>query len=136
MQTREKLNAMATKLLGLKQHMQAVRDLGCIACKQMGFPDSPAVAHHIRAGGGMGYKASDYETIPLCPTHHTNGDYGTAIHKSEAAFEKRYGTEEELLKQTWREVYGKNATHQRTGRGKGACEIDLTESGDRLQEED
>lgn len=91
----EKQSDMATK--AEKEHMNAVADLGCIACRMMGYMDSPAEIHHIRHGSGMGQRASNYDVIPLCAIHHRNGDYGTAYHKGSKAFEKRYGTEVELL---------------------------------------
>jgi len=83
-----------------KVYMGLVAELGCIVCRNMGFPDSPAEVHHIKSGVGMGQKSSNFDVIPLCPTHHRNGDYGTAYHRGPKEFENRYGTELELLKQT------------------------------------
>jgi len=86
---------MATKQV--KEYMNRVANLGCICCHQLGFPDTPAEIHHIRSGVGMGQKSSNYDIIPLCPTHHRTGDWGTAYHRGPKEFEKRYGTELELL---------------------------------------
>jgi len=90
-----KQSDMATK--HEKEYMNRVADLGCVCCHQLGFPDTPAEIHHIRSGQGMSQKASNYDIIPLCPTHHRTGDWGTAYHKGSKEFEKRYGTELELL---------------------------------------
>lgn len=89
--------------------MNRVANLGCICCHLMGFPDTPAEIHHIRTGQGMSQRASNYDVIPLCHTHHRTGDYGTAIHKGQKAFEKRYGTELELLAIVKEVLNGQNA---------------------------
>lgn len=77
-----------------KQHLSMVAELGCIICSM------PAEIHHIRAGMGLAMRNSHFNVIPLCPTHHRNGGYGIAFHAGKKAFEAKYGTEEELLKQT------------------------------------
>ena len=82
-----------------KDHLDAVASLGCIACYNIGYPDSPANIHHIRAGQGMSQRASNYETIPLCPTHHQHGGHGVAIHAGQKTWEATHGTETELLEQ-------------------------------------
>jgi len=82
-----------------KAHMSKVAALGCIACRQLGYDDTPAELHHIRSGSGAGQRASNYRVIPLCPWHHRQGGHGHAIHAGQAAFEKKFGTEEDLLKQ-------------------------------------
>jgi len=78
------------------RHLSKVAALGCIVCRNHGFDDSPAEIHHIRAGQGL-KRASHYETIPLCPTHHRIGGYGIAFHAGKVAWEKVFGTEKELL---------------------------------------
>jgi hypothetical protein len=81
-------------------HMGRVAALGCIVCQNIyGLQSMPEI-HHIRAGQGAGQRASNYDTIPLCPQHHRLGGYGVAIHAGQKEFEKRYGTETELLAQT------------------------------------
>jgi hypothetical protein len=79
-----------------KRHLQRVRDLGCIVC------GGAAIAHHIRSGqsSGMGKKASDFHTIPLCGDHHTDGGYGIAYHAGPRIWQERYGSEIDLLVQT------------------------------------
>lgn len=76
------------------KHLQRVRELGCIICQ------SPANAHHIRAGNGLSQKASDYETIPLCHFHHQGKE---GIHTvGTRVWQMRFGTEIDLLEKTRR----------------------------------
>lgn len=79
------------------KHLSRVAALGCIVCRQQGYFDSPAEIHHPRAGQGMGQRSSHFEAIGLCPIHHRTGGYRTAIHAGQEVWEKRYGTERELL---------------------------------------
>lgn len=92
-----------------REHMGRVAALCCIVCRNENLGDTPAGIHHIRAGQGH-KRASDYDTLPLCPCHHQDGD-GTATYAGEIAyhhspeeFERRYGTELELLEQVYREL--------------------------------
>ena len=79
-------------------HMRAVADLGCIVCDKMGYPGSPAELHHIISNTGMGKKATNYEVIPLCPHHHRNSK--DSYHQSPKEFNKKWGSQENLLKET------------------------------------
>ena len=78
-----------------KAHISKVAELGCIICK------SPAEIHHIRTGQGH-MRATHFEVIPLCPSHHRSGGYGIAIHAGIKSFEANYGTELSLLEKTRR----------------------------------
>lgn len=82
-----------------KAHLSAVANLGCIVCRNERLGQSPAEIHHIRSGQGMSQRASNYDVIPLCHSHHRTGGYGIAFHAGKKAFESKYGTERELLKQ-------------------------------------
>ena len=90
---------MATKKE--KKHLALVSSLGCLICQQ------PAICHHIRNRGdgkgniGFGQRATHYETIPLCPSHHVGA---FSIHKTKRQFEAMYGTEQELLHRTLKEI--------------------------------
>ena len=92
-----------------KRHLDRVAALGCVVCRNEGLGETPASAHHINCHA-MARKASDYETIPLCPAHHQDADgtrkYGghIAVHRGLETWEERYGTERELLAQTLREL--------------------------------
>lgn len=91
-----------------KNHLSRVAEIGCVVCKNEGFGNTPAAIHHIRDGYGRGQRAPHSETLPLCPAHHQHGD-GTPKYKGQVgyhfnpkAFEKKYGTERELLEQVRR----------------------------------
>ena len=90
---------VATKLE--KEHLSKVASLGCLIC------GSPAICHHIRNRGdgkgniGIGKRANHYEVIPLCPSHHV-GSF--SIHNTKRQFEDAYGTEEQLLHRTLKEI--------------------------------
>jgi hypothetical protein len=81
-----------------REHLNSVAELCCIVCRNLGYEDSPAEIHHINAGG-MGMRSSNFEVLPLCHVHHRTGGYGVAVHAGKAEFEKRYGSERELLEQ-------------------------------------
>ena len=87
-----------------KEHLDRVAGLGCIVCRNLGHGETPTHVHHIRTGKGMGQRASNYETIPLCPVHHQNGGYGVAIHAGQKTWESNFGTELELLEQVKMEL--------------------------------
>lgn len=78
-----------------QRHLSKVAALGCIACRKIGYYDTPAEIHHIRTGMGMGQRNSHYMTIPLCAQHHRHG--ADAIHRSKHNFELLFGTELDLL---------------------------------------
>lgn len=82
-----------------KQHLDRVQSLGCVACRQIGYRDTPAEIHHPRAGTGAGRKASHIDAIPLCPPHHrgTNHPLTPSIHLDKRAFIAQFGTEAALL---------------------------------------
>lgn len=74
--------------------MARVAALGCLICRR------PAEVHHIRHQVGAGRRSSPYQTIPLCPEHHRHGNRGVAIHSGKVTWERKFGTELELLEQT------------------------------------
>ena len=74
--------------------------LGCIVCKELGFGWTPPEIHHLKGYqfSSMGKRAQDEYTIPLCYYHHrTGGGSEVGYHQSPAEFERRYGTQAELL---------------------------------------
>lgn len=83
-----------------REYMGFVAGLCCIVCRNLGFGDSPAEVHHVRFLAGGGQRSAHTDTIPLCPMHHREGGYGVAFHAGPAEFQRRYGTEAELLAQT------------------------------------
>ena len=89
-----------------KEWMGDVASLGCVACRNAGYGETPAEVHHVRDGVGKGQRAADTDTIPLCPPHHrgTAHPIVPSIHRDKRRFEREFGTERELLAQTIRDV--------------------------------
>jgi len=78
-------------------HFDRVASLGCIINNK--DCDGGLNLHHP-TGAGWGLKADDKDVIPLCFNHHsaqTPLAYGHSIHKGTRVFEKRYGSQRELL---------------------------------------
>ena len=85
-----------------RDHISRVVAMGCAVCKYgLNIEDTPAEAHHIRAGTGK-MRASHYEVIPLCPQHHRLGL--NAIHVMGVRAWERYWqfTEADLLEKIQR----------------------------------
>ena len=81
-------------------HLAKVAALPCVVCGAW-----PVHVHHIkrRPDGqkyGLGQKAPDTRTIPLCPYHHQHGPQGEAFHAGPKAFERAHGNEMDLLAMT------------------------------------
>jgi hypothetical protein len=90
-----------------------VRQLGCIACRQMGIAGSPCDIHHILSGGR---RMGEMFVLGLCPRHHRSGADNHAWvsrHPWRVKFEKRYGTEMSLLEKTRELVQRRNAFESR-----------------------
>ena len=95
-----------------KEHMDRVAQLACIVCRNENLGDTPAEIHH--AGTYSGGGRDDMQVLPLCPIHHRIGDGKPkfqghiSIGFNAAEFERRYGTEQELLAQVRRAlgIYG------------------------------
>ena len=67
----------------IKQHKNEVAALGCMACRLLGYGETPASLHHVREGQGMAQRASDWLVIQLCQEHH-QGQHGVHGHGFEA----------------------------------------------------
>jgi len=90
--------AVKSKTSNEKRHMQAVSELGCIACRKIGHYGTPAELHHIRETAGVGQRSSHYEVIPLCYHHHRGvSKLVPSVHMSRKAFVDAYGSEKDLL---------------------------------------
>ena len=87
-----------------REHMGIVAGSFCIVCRNEGLGESPAELHHPRFLAGSGQRSSHMDVIALCPLHHRLGGWGIAYHAGPEEFERRYGTEADLLKQTRREL--------------------------------
>ena len=73
------------------KHYEKIARMPCMVCGAR-----PIQIHHI-TGAGMGLKANDNETIPLCELHHLSGGYGVAVHSGVKAWEKNFGTQKDML---------------------------------------
>lgn len=80
-----------------------LHQIGCIVCRlHLNCFTAPEV-HHIRTGKGMSQRATDNETIPLCPVHHRLGDSTQTFqgeigyHYSPKRFQEKYWKETDLL---------------------------------------
>lgn len=64
--------------MSAKEYKNRVASLGCMACRLLGYGETPANLHHVREGQGMSQRASDFLVIPLCKEHHQgkNGIHG------------------------------------------------------------
>jgi hypothetical protein len=87
-----------------RERMSAVAALSCVVCRNEGLGESPAELHHPRFLAGGGQRSSHMDVIGLCAMHHRLGGYGTAFHSGPDIWQQRFGTEQELLEQTRREL--------------------------------
>lgn len=79
-----------------RKHLSAVAEQGCVLCGHLGYGKTPAEIHHLRHGMGMGMRNSNYNVIPLCPSHHRGNEGFHGLGRR--AFERMYGvTELDLL---------------------------------------
>lgn len=86
----------------IKRRRNALVALGCCVCRrEFGIYTPPAI-HHLRGHpwSGAGQRADEQYTIGLCPPHHQTGGYGVAYHQGAEEFERRYGTQADLLEWT------------------------------------
>lgn len=83
-----------------RSFLTAMADQGCILCRRLGYPGTPAEIHHLRCGMGMAQRNSDEMAIGLCPEHHRGA---TGYHGlGRRAFERTYGvTELDLMREAW-----------------------------------
>ena len=65
-----------------RKHMGRVAQMSCLVCGT-----EPVHVHHIREGQGMGQRAQNWLTVPLCPDCHT-GPYGIHGDKSRMRAQK------------------------------------------------
>lgn len=85
-----------------RKRMDALVEYGCIVCRNQHRGWCAPEIHHLKGHrwSGMGKRASNQNTIPLCPIHHRHGGEGeVGYHQSPGEFEDRYGSQAELLEQ-------------------------------------
>ena len=74
--------------------MGRVAALGCCVCWREWQVMSPAAIHHT---DGKTKPGAHFKVLPLCAQHHQHGGYGVALHAGRAEWERRFGTQTELL---------------------------------------
>lgn len=79
-----------------RHHLERIASLPCSLCGS-----TPVHVHHIREGQGMAQRASNWLTIPLCPSCH-QGPQG--IHGDKAMLRVYKKTELDLLADTIRRL--------------------------------
>ena len=85
-----------------RERLKTIGEMPCYACFQDGKGEVPSEVHHIRKHTGMGLRPSHFDTIPLCSgCHRTNK---ISVHLGKREFERRYGTEQEILEKVNREI--------------------------------
>jgi len=81
------------------KHMDRVSQIGCIVCKNQNKFFNPSEIHHTQ---GKTKLNAHYKVLPLCYEHHREGVMNgiwVSRHPWKKEFEKRYGTELNLLQQ-------------------------------------
>jgi hypothetical protein len=85
-----------------RRYLSRVAELGCLVCRRMGYPGTPAEIHHKRAGTGAGRRSSHFDAMPLCPEHHRGK---TGLHGlGTKGFPKHWGFDEDDLLQDVRDL--------------------------------
>lgn len=80
-----------------KKHMARVAELPCVVCGVTGVQ-----VHHIRSADfcGLGLRASDWFTFPLCHIHHAE------LHADKRHWEMVYGNQADHVDATLDQLYG------------------------------
>lgn len=77
-------------------------------CKRDGVEcGAQAIPHHLLREGqhGMGYKAGDDKTFPICATHHYELHFGKEFGGNEVAFFADFGWQYDDVKKMVKELY-------------------------------
>ena len=75
-----------------RARLALVASMPCCVCGAR-----PVEVHHVRTTVGLGQRAGDDQTIPLCPLHHRTGGFGVAFHAGPREWERVHGTQTEHL---------------------------------------
>lgn len=84
-----------------KEWMNKAREVGCVVCIKehlitaYSVPTEYTAIHHIE---GRTKPDAHFLTIPLCAPHHQHST--DALHFNKTNFERKFGTQRELLTQT------------------------------------
>ena len=87
------------------KRLAAIRKLPCVVCGSS--PVDAAHSNQSAHGKGMGLKACDTKTIPLCRSHHVEYDQFQKMNRSESVewFDKMLEKTERMLSQTDKEIF-------------------------------
>ncbi len=80
-----------------RKHLGKVAMMKCVACRKDKPPRITRLEVHHKTGEGMGKKASDLLTLPLCNYHHQSGPKGKGLHKDIYLWEKNFATQDSLI---------------------------------------
>ena len=80
-----------------KKHLGKVALIECVACRKEKPLRNTRLEIHHKTGCGLGLKASDLLTIPLCNFHHQSGGRGFALHCGVVIWEEKFGTQQDLI---------------------------------------
>lgn len=86
----QKAPRLAKGTVSGRKHMARVAGLPCVCCGCW-----PVEVHHCISGRFGQRRASDLETIPLCPRHHRIGP--ESIHENKTLWEATYGPDTDYL---------------------------------------
>lgn len=85
------------------KRFRAIQEIGCLACRQLGYYNVPCQIHHLVNG----YRLGDEYTVGLCPYHHQGISdldketayriLGPSLATNKKEFIERFGTDDELL---------------------------------------
>ena len=93
--------------------LQILGHLGCLPCNIDGWPGEPPTVQHVTEGG-VRLKDQHQMTYPSCPWHHLGNTpdgvrggisdcedkLGPSFARNKRAFQKRYGSERQLVQMT------------------------------------
>ena len=87
------------------KRLAAIRKLPCVVCGRS--PVDAAHSNQSKHGKGMGLKACDSKTIPLCRQHHIDYDQFQKMNRSQSVdwFAKMLEKTERMLSQTDKEIF-------------------------------
>ena len=87
-----------------QSRFEAIKTLGCIACRLAGIGNVPCDVHHMTVGGKHGQKRLGHDyTFGLCKWHHVGEriDFvetiGPSFAKEPRKFREHFGSQDELL---------------------------------------
>ena len=88
-----------------RKRLAAIRKLPCVVCGSS--PVDAAHSNQSSHGKGMGLKACDTKTIPLCRNHHVEYDQFQKMNRSESVewFDKMLEKTELMMNQTDKEIF-------------------------------